>query len=333
MYLLLRLALQLALAFFLVVTVFGALRFLLEIGVSPTRYVVQDVAVTAAGLMGLAFSWKFSRRLAARKQAADASLDGFNGRRFEAKARVWLQALSLLMLLALSAGLVALLIQKPDWMIGALTALMILVTLFMCTASLWMFRGGPTLAMDLRGLEHALYGLIPWDRVHGLFLKEMKLRHYTVRTLVLGVADPERYRERLPGIQRWLQKTFKPFAARNDVLEIPLNGLDQPASRIHAAAMVLRQKVQPPVIAHWYPGMPKADIDFARDMDRLTREMPNLPPDQVLERLKAMEPKMRSAQERSLNAARQTRWQAWLVVGLAVLTVLATVLAAVMRNA
>ncbi|MDY0021747.1 hypothetical protein, partial [Arenimonas caeni] len=61
------------------VMAFGIFRFAIEAGVSPLRYVVQDVAVIAAGLLGLLACRRQILRLAAGREAALAPTRRFKG--------------------------------------------------------------------------------------------------------------------------------------------------------------------------------------------------------------------------------------------------------------
>ena len=53
----------------LLVVVFGLFRFAIEVGESPVHFVVQDVGVMAAGLLGLWFCWRRSQHLKAEHDA------------------------------------------------------------------------------------------------------------------------------------------------------------------------------------------------------------------------------------------------------------------------
>jgi hypothetical protein len=112
----------------------------------------------------------------------------------------------------------------------------------------------PTLVIDREGLDHVLYGRIPWDRIVGmkqLVTQAGKPPQRAVRSLVLGVTRPGDFLAAQPD----------PFglatgsrAAIGDI-SIPLDGYNRTPGQIEAAARAWRDTVDPPLAASWQPGM------------------------------------------------------------------------------
>jgi hypothetical protein len=69
MYLLQRFAWVLVAGISLLVALFGLIRFLAEVGEAPVRYVVQDAALFAAGVIGMALCWRRGKQLEAAREA------------------------------------------------------------------------------------------------------------------------------------------------------------------------------------------------------------------------------------------------------------------------
>lgn len=327
MYLLKRLGLLLAAFFCILVAAFGLIRFSIEVGESPMSYVVQDVAVALAGLMGLWACWRRSRQLKARREAEESRVPEFTGQRLEANARALTQGLAIGLLALSSAFCIGWLVTKPGWMAGAVTLLMVTITLVLGATSAALQRGGrPALVMDGHGLDHAWFGRIPWDQVQGIHFKEVQIKHTRVFSLVLGVRHPDRFVAQTHWAVRLIQNKRRGTGALSGVLEIPLNPLDQPPRQIHAAAMALRQRVQPPLVEHWYPGMDDADIALADDASTLMADLERMSPEQALERLQAMAPRMQASSERAQQAARRSQRLVWLLLAGMVLAIVLPVL-------
>ncbi|MFA6985911.1 MAG: hypothetical protein WC213_06860 [Arenimonas sp.] len=127
------------------------------------------------------------------------------------------------------------------------------------------FRPGmATLVMDGFGLDHALFGPIRWDQIRGIHLRQMQMRNTTQNTLHLSVLKPGRYLEQ----GRWWQTMFlskkRTEAAIGDIV-FNLNVLDRRPELVHKAAVELRSRANPPMVANWYPGMPEELIASQRE--------------------------------------------------------------------
>lgn len=250
---------------------FGLIRFLFEFGVSPLRYVVQDAAIAVVGLLGVIACYQRSKKLkeaVAAEAAAEIAAEVFAGNRFEANARRWMSGLIVLIgVIPLFAMYIAMVARPFNVLMFAIaTSFLVLIVFVFLTIEAQFRPGRATLAMDGFGLDHALFGPIRWDQIRGIHLRQMRMRHATQNTLHLSVLKPGRYLEQ----GRWWQKMFlskkRREAAIGDIV-IPLNVLDRPAELVHKAAVDLRSRVNPPMVANWYPGMPEEVIASQRETE------------------------------------------------------------------
>lgn len=250
---LMRLGLLLLAAFFILLLYLGLKRLSVEWGVSPLRYIVQDLSLALAGALGLAASWGLSRRLQAWLDALFRDPPLFTGDRFEARARPYGQWLVFAVLALGSLACLRWLLVEPGFKPAMVTAIVLGTTALMFSLLRSLYRRGQPagLQMDLRGLTHPWYGHIPWADVHGMNFQETEIRGHWVFTMVLGVAAPDLFLDRMPWAIRLLHgrwfRTGQPMGA----LHIPLNPLGKPPREIYAAAWALRHRVKPDLLSHW----------------------------------------------------------------------------------
>lgn len=294
MYLAQRLLLATLAVLSLFVALFGLFRFLIEVGESPMHYVIQDVGVFAAGALGFALCWRRGRKLSADHEAALEKARQFSGHSLEARARLGMQVLALVFIgLAAAASTWLFLLRTDDWVLGLCAAFLAVLFVLMLPMVASYFRDGrATLRLDGRGLRHAWYGEVPWTDVHGLFHQQQKIKQSTIHTLVLGVSDPGRYHARLPWFLRVLRGLWTPPRGRYGKIEIPLNALDQDPVLVFNAATTLRGRVQPAPVIGWYPGMDDESIAVSQELTYLADNPDQLPPEEILQRMQAVEPRM-----------------------------------------
>ena len=287
----------------LLVVGFGFFRFMIEVGVSPTRYVVQDLAIIAAGLLGLLLCWRQGRKLVARRQAELEALHQFKGHSLEANARPLVQVLALSFFGLLAAGCGWAVLQGDDDVRLLLCAALFTV-LFVLMVPLMRSHyrpGRPTLRLDARGVDHVWFGAVPWSAVHGVYHRQLKLKQTTIHTLVLGVSGPARYLGRMPWIARLMAGKLRPSRGRYGAIEIGLNPLDQHPLLVASAAATLRGRASPPAVAGWHPGMDDETIEVSLEMGYLAENPDRLPPDELLARMQAIEPRVRAMTDRLLG--------------------------------
>lgn len=300
MFLLQRLGLLALAGVAILVLAFGLFRFAIEVGVSPARYVVQDLAVMAAGLLGLFLCWRQGRRLQARRQAALEPLRQFKGHTLEARARPLVQILALTIFGLLAAGCIWLVLKGGhDFRLLACAVLFTAIFALMVPLVRSQYRaGGPTLRLDARGLDHVWYGTVPWTAVHGVFHRQVKIKQTTVHTLMLGVSEPARYLGRMPRIARLMAGKLALPRGRYGVVEIALNALDQDPFLVASAATELRARVSPPPVPGWYPGMDDESLELSLELAYLANDPDRLPSEEMVARLQAVERRMKAQTER-----------------------------------
>lgn len=258
----------------------GIIRFSLEFGISPARYIVEDAGVAMLGILGsIACFARLRKRLAARAAQAQAAvvaeerpLPSFEGEGLMAQQRASSAALGIaLVLILLASGLLATSIAVVDPKRGGI---LILLGPFMLLAGLWAvwalmrMRRRPTLRLDRFGLDHAVQGRVRWNDVIGMKLIKQQSRNAHYQSLSLGLARKSAVER--TGLARYL------LGGRNDVLKIPVNGLDQAPERIHAAALSLRDRVDPPRVHGWFPGMRPEELESLRIQESTLAELERL---------------------------------------------------------
>ena len=67
------------------------------------------------------------------------------------------------------------------------------------------------------------------------------------------------------------------------------------------AAATLRGRASPPAVPGWFPGMDDESIDVSLEMVYLAENPDRLPPEQVLARMQALEPRIKAMTDRLLR--------------------------------
>jgi hypothetical protein len=265
------------------VVLFELVRIFVELNLSaPLSTVIRDAAITLACVAGFAVCWLKSRQIGKAQDAEAAAVvakiaQGFKGSRLEATVSktAWvLIALVMLLILVIPTGVAWL---EPSPRTIAIATLCLLCGVFAGGMFVGYFRAGkPTLVMDGHAFDHAWYGPIRWDQIHGIVLQEIKgQRGGTQQILVMGVAKPGRYLQQTPWVMRLFLTRKRRDAAVGD-LRIPLKLLNQPAALIHAAALELRGRVSPPLLKFWHPGMAAEQIAMQRETETILERMDQL---------------------------------------------------------
>lgn len=187
-------------------------------------------------------------------------------------------------------------------------------------------RPGPMLVLDARGIQHAMYGLMPWGEVIGLALRRRHVNGTTIGILHVGVRRPDRYLINASLLKRWSKRKLLRETPRFGALEIPLNPLNKSAELIHETAQALRTRVSPPALTFWYPEMEPAQVETILDMDRMDRELRALGPDptpsQVADHaqsVKELQPRIEAAaQIAAEHAQRLSRKNSLLTAGMVI---------------
>lgn len=194
----------------------------------------------------------------------------------EASGNIWHGTLILGACLLFAFGIPASLSKGNP---GMAFAASVLLALSLCLGwgfvrQLW--RPGPLLKLDSRGLDHAMYGLIPWADVIGLELRTIRVRYTTTHTLFLGVRNPYGYFRRAPWLTRWMCEQRSNRYTTFGPLHIPLNALGKDAQLIYQAARSLREQQDAPFIPHWHPEMGEKEVATWLELNGMHREMRNI---------------------------------------------------------
>lgn len=258
-------------------------------------------------------------RLLRERERADLEAVGRLSR-FEADGRPVFHGLLSLALAALMAfGAWAGANDGRWWLAGICAAVLVFLVV---AAGAWvrqLRRPGPLLAMDGRGLEHAMFGVIPWSDVIGLSLREVQTRYVKVSTLQLGVRMPHRFLAQAPWMLRWSKRDWPRTRPEYGTLEIPLNALDRKPQLVHEAALALRRKVAEPLLAHWHPAMGPQQVATFIDMQRLDAELADASAgkdiprmEALMQRMAALQPRVEAALGQEVRRAKQAKAKAWL---------------------
>ena len=257
MHILARVGLQLLGVTFFIAGVYGFFQFFISLSKSLPAIVTAGYGVlTLAGFFCAVYCNEKSKKIKAAREAAIAAMS-FTGSRFEAGSNnIKLMLFMVLLMPLILLFPIAVFITKiftPFTVGGSLILLSLAIALG--TMFLSYFRSGkPMLVMDSFGIDHGWYGMIRWDRIHGIFLLTTELKHTKQHALILGVSKPGQYLRNTP----WLRRLFtsrKTMEADFGSLNIPLIFLNQPPHLVHAAALDLRKRVTPPLLSGWYPDM------------------------------------------------------------------------------
>ena len=130
----------------------------------------------------------------------------------------------------------------------------------------WRLRpsGRPTLRLDGEGCSHALVGEVAWEDVLGIELYQRAGQDRSWM-LFLGTESPASIR------QHGLARRLMPM--RGNRLEFSLKVLDREPAEIHAAALALRDRVEPPRMEGWARGFTPAQIRCLRLQREVTEMM------------------------------------------------------------
>lgn len=300
MYLLQRFAWVAAAGVSLLVALFGLFRFLVEVGESPLRYVAQDAAVFAAGVIGIVLCWRRGKQLRAAHEAELDEVRRFTGSKLEASARPVVQVLAVGVFGALAAGCTLMYLSQPgNVILGLLAAgLSLVFVLMVLMAMSYHRRGRPALRLDGRGVDHVWFGEVPWPDVHGIFHKQFTIKHTTVHSLLLGVSQPGRYVARMPWIARLMTGKASLPRGRFGYVEIPLNPLDKDPVQVVNAAEALRDRVSPARLGYWYPLLDDESIAVGLEMEYVGKNPDRLPEEEILQRMLALQPRLQAMTDR-----------------------------------
>lgn len=149
-----------------------------------------------------------------------------------------------------------------------------------------LLRPGPLLRMDAKGIDHAMYGPIPWRDIVGMQLQTTRTRHGSSHVLMLGVRDAARYLHHAPLLTRWPHRHGARAGQRIGTLPVPLAPLRGNPELIHQSARIVCERAGSPLLAAWHAGMDDKEFDIAlrmrtieEDMGRMAERMQAVPDD------------------------------------------------------
>lgn len=276
------------------------------IGTVPgqTPAVGEKWGFSALGLAACVYGYLTLGRLE-RKQDARTITDARRASHLEAGGKPVTLGLLLLATAGLLAGGVAVAVKDGSaWMAGGCILLGLLLVYATWEAIRQLLRPGPMLSMDLRGIDFAMYGRIPWSEIVGLSLRQVHVRYSTISTLMVCVRSPHRYLSQAPPLLRWRRRAWLRDKPAFGTLVIPLALVNKKAEVIHETALVLRAKVSPPMLLHWYPSMQSRQIQTYLSMQAITDELEALPPNAAPGTLASIEARMQTLQP-AIDSARQ----------------------------
>lgn len=132
--------------------------------------------------------------------------------------------------------------------------------------------GRSRLRLDSRGIDHFIFGLIPWQDIFGLVLQTKEFKEKVQYFLALGVNNPDQYHARVPRLVRMMSTIGVLPKQHATYLQISLHAINLDPHTVHAAALRFRNAVQPP-LENWRPGMTPAERALEREekelMDRV----------------------------------------------------------------
>lgn len=174
-------------------------------------------------------------------------------------------------------------------------------------------RPGPMLRMDDQGIDHALYGAIPWSEVVGMDLQVIKSRYSTHHVLMLGVRGAARYLRNAPPLTRWL-KSRRARGGGVGALGLPLDLLAKDAGLVYEAARAFRARVDAPFLEHWNSRMDAREVDallrmrtLAEESGRIVEELRALPAEGGPASLAALELRLQAHRDRQAAAMPEIR--------------------------
>ncbi|NZA24932.1 hypothetical protein H0E84_00895 [Luteimonas sp. SJ-92] len=235
------------------------------------------------------------------------------GRAFEAQAGMgwFLLMVPLAALFAFGAWAAA---YKGDWglALGSL-GLLALIVLLGGEIVRQVLRPGPMLRMDDHGIDHALYGAIPWSEVVGMDLQVFRSRYSTHHTLMLGVRGAARYLRNAPPLTRWL-KSRRARGGGVGALALPLDFLAKDAELVYEAARALRTRLDAPFLEHWSSRMDAREVEtllrmrnLAEESGRIVEELRALPAEDDPASLAELDLRLRAHHDRHAAAMPEIR--------------------------
>jgi hypothetical protein len=184
-------------------------------------------------------------------------------------------------------------------------------------------RPGPMLTLDMRGISHAMYGLIRWPDVAGIALNKVQVRGATIHSLQVGVRSPHRYLEQAPWLLRWRKRAWLQERPAFGALEIPLNALNKNPELIYQTALALRLKDTTPLLSHWQASMNEQQVKALLSMQQLTGQLQaapaNIAPaelESIMRRMEALKPDLESAVKQDLERLKRVKRKGYVVTGL-----------------
>lgn len=295
------------------VLLYGVLRFISELGISPVRFLIEDALLALAGAAGLTACVLGWRRLQAAAEAqAAVGRPVFEGSRLEAGLKP-LRVFVIVLLGAALSGLGWLMFNasmsgsKPVEVTELLSGLALIASGLGCLAWVWwMYRPGrASLVVDGSGIDHPWFGLVPWNRVHGIHLQHTTGRHES-HCLVLRVSQPGQFlgAGRLPGI--FASRARK--EARMGALQLPLDLFKCDPALIHEAALKFRNALQLPLLTTWHPAWSEAQAErqsaLQANLSRMEEINSSIERGEPIERFQS---EMRQLSEDVLGQAKATR--------------------------
>ena len=312
---------------------YGVLRFISEFGISPVRYLVEDGLLALAGAAGLVASVLGWRRLRAKAEAeAVVGRPAFEGSRLEARLSP-MRVVAIVSLGTALGGLGWLMFNasthgsKNAGLTELLSGLVLIATGLGLLAWVWSFYrpGRASLVVDGSGIDHAWFGLVPWNRVHGIHLQHTTGRHESY-CLVLRVSKPGEFlgAGRLRGIFASRART----EAGMGPIHLPLDMFKCDPTLIHEAAVKFRSALQLPLLAAWHPLWSEAQAERQSALQASLSRMEEI--NTRLERGESIEnfqSEMQDLSEDVLGKAEATRdeFQAFQAKGRRHLTVLSVI--------
>ena len=254
---------------------------------------------------------------------------------FEARGSFWRATTMAGLCLLLAFGIPASLMRNETIMAMAAFFLLLLFLSLGWGLFRQLWRPGPLLKIDSHGLDHAMYGPIPWVDVIGLDLRITQIRWFTIHTLWIGVRNPHRYFRHAPWLVRWMCAQRSNRYSTFGPISIPLNELSKDASLIYRSAHSLRLKNAAPFLPSWRLEMKEKEVATHLDVSAMNQEMhqfmidaETMTVDQapalqarieaLQERSDALQPHIRSAVESSLKRTQRQARAGWVMLAILV---------------
>lgn len=161
--------------------------------------------------------------------------------------------------------------QPTEWFLGSIFLLAGVLFCIAIGALVKRLIGRPVIHLDLYGINHFLFGFIPWADITSIYLLFFKLRSSTISVLKVTTTENQRYLARLSRWHRFFQ------GGKADIelsLQLPLSEVD--ARFVEGVAKGYAE----------YAGAPTVESLMSK---KITEELSRLQtPQQRMERLQAM---------------------------------------------